>query len=161
MADDDRIYLIVNGLDSSGHFYGESLTSIPMNGTICAWSRQDNRFLWKRNVDRQNIVIDRFAVMPVLLFVAKAWRRPAMDMGYLNIAAIDKQTGQLLIDDRLPSAYSGFHALSINAEEPSIELKSYNARLKLVPLGAPAEPRGNPAQPRERTPKKSADSSEP
>ena len=55
-----------------------------------------------------------------------------MTMGSLIVAAIHKQTGQVLIDEKMPAAYSAFHALSINPEEQSIELKSYNVRLRLV-----------------------------
>ncbi len=134
LADDDRVYLIVNSPDNANQSYGESLTSIRVHGTVLAWSRQDHHFLWKRSIDRQNLVIDRFSAMPVLLFVSRSFKpRPRTDIGSLNIAAVDKQTGQLLINSKIPSIYSGFHALSINAEEPSIELKSYNARLRLVP----------------------------
>lgn len=134
LADDDRIYLIINTLDDSNLSYGESLASIRVHGTIVAWSRKDNRFLWKRAVERQNLVVDRFSTIPVLLFVSRSWKpRPRMDTGSLHITAIHKQSGQLLTDKKIPSIYSGFHAVSINAEEPSIELKSYNARLRLIP----------------------------
>ena len=114
--------------------YGESLASIRMNGTVYAWSRQDNRMLWQKSVKQQNLVVDRFSAMPVLLFVSRSWKqRGRMNISTLSISAIHKQSGQMLIDSKIPSVYSGFHALTINADEPSIELRSYNVRMLLRP----------------------------
>jgi hypothetical protein len=139
LADDDRIYLIANWSDSGGQSFGESLASIRMNGVVFAWSREDNKLLWQKTVKQQNLVIDRFAKMPVLLFVSRTWKpRGRMQVSTLNIAAIHKQSGHMLMPDtKIPSVYSGFHALSINAEEPSIELKSYNVRMRLIPTDGP------------------------
>lgn len=134
LADDDRIYLITNTMDNSAQPYGESLASIRMNGVVFAWSRQDNRLLWQKTVKQQNLVVDRFSKMPVLLFVSRSWKQTGrLSVSSLNVAAIHKQTGTMLIDSKTPSVYSGFHALSINAEEPCIELKSYNLRMRLLP----------------------------
>ena len=144
LADDDRIYLVVNQLDHRNLSYGESLQSIRANGTIYAWSRHDNQYLWSQSIDQQNLVVDRFATLPIMLFVSRSWRAKArMEIGTLNIVAIHKQTGQRLFDSKVSSIYNGFHALSINNEAQSVELKSYNGRLKLSPAddpsGAPRE----------------------
>jgi hypothetical protein len=137
LADDDRIYLIGNTMDNSGQSYGESLASIRMNGVVYAWNRQSNKMIWHKPVRQQNLVVDRFAKMPVLLFVSRSWKQQGqLSVSRLNIAAIHKQTGEMLIDSKTPSVYSGFHALSVNAEEPCIELKSYNLRMRLLPAEA-------------------------
>ena len=137
LADDDRIYLIVNRLENDYQTFGESLASIRVNrGWIFAWNRQDNRFLWQHAVKDQNLVVDRFSNLPVLLFVSRTMRhrrRVNMDIGLLMVTAIHKETGQLLIDTKIPAAFSGFNNLCINMEEKSIELKSYNVRLRILP----------------------------
>jgi outer membrane protein assembly factor BamB len=140
LADDDRIYMIVNSSDTGHQSYGENLASIRINGTVHAWNRHDNRLIWNREIKHQNLVVDRFSTLPVLLCVSRSWKQRAranLGIGTLNITAVHKQTGELLIDKEIPSAYSGFHAISFNAEEPSIDLKSFNMRLRLVPIDSP------------------------
>jgi hypothetical protein len=137
LADDERIYLIVNHSDSDMHTFGESLTSIRVNGAIYAWDRLDHRFLWRQSVKNQNLVIDRFAKSPVLLFISRSWpqrRRIDTSIGRLSIAAIHKQSGRILIDTKFPSAYNAFHAVDIDPVDRTIELKSYNVRLRLVSM---------------------------
>ena len=149
LADDDQIYLVVNSVDTGHQSYGENLASIRVNGTIHAWNRRDNRIAWHTQVKHQNLVVDRFSTLPVLLCVSRSWKqrgRANLGIGTLNITAVHKQTGNLLIDKEIPSAYSGFHAVSLNADEPSIDLKSYNMRMRLVPEDGPvaAAPQPDP-----------------
>ena len=141
LSDDDRIYLILNSLDSGHQTYGESLASIRMNGTIYCWNRKGQQFAWPPlEIKHQNLVIDRFSTLPVLLCVSRSWkpRGPAnIGIGTLNITAVQKQTGKTLINAEIPSAYGGFHAVGFNPSEPSIDLKSYNMRLRLNPADGP------------------------
>jgi hypothetical protein len=56
----------------------------------------------------------------------------------LNIQAIHKQTGKVLHKSSSPSIYGGgFHSLDVNLSEPSIEFKSFNQRMRLVPGNGP------------------------
>lgn len=136
LADDDRIYLITNSMDNGGHTFGESLNSIRVNGTIQAWNRADNKTCWQNpvKVSHQNLIVDRFQNMPVMLFISRTWRRRGRaNLGSLNVVALQKQSGKTLLDAKVPSVYSGFHAISIHPDEPSIELRSYNVRMRLIP----------------------------
>ena len=141
LADEDQIYLIVNSSDTGAYSYGENLASIRLSGTVYAWNRNDNSKIWEREVRHQNLVVDRFSTLPVLLCVSRSWKpqrgRANLGVGTLNITAVHKQTGKLLIEAQIPSSYSGFHAVNFNAEEPSIDLKSYNMRMRLVPVDGP------------------------
>lgn len=139
LADDQHIYFVANVQDTVGfHHYGESLPSVRANGVIFAWRRSDNKLAWRQEVKNQNLVVDRFRGMPVLLFVSRSWKQKGnMSYGTLSIQAIHKQTGKLLHDSTTPSMYSGFHSLDVNFSEPSIELKSYNLRMRLVPTDEP------------------------
>ncbi len=147
LADDAHIYLVVNTLDNSGvHHYGESLLSVRAHGTLYAWNRADGKLAWKQDVKHQNLVVDRFRSLPVMLFVSRSWKpKGNMNIGTLSIQAIHKQSGKVLHDSTTPSMYSGFHSIQVNASEPSIELKSYNLRMRLVPTDGPvAEAKPNP-----------------
>ncbi len=139
LADDDNIYLISNVMETAGfHHYGESLPSIRANGVIHAWKRSDGSLAWRQEVKHQNLVVDRFRSMPILLFVARSWKQKGnISYGTLSIQAIHKQTGKVLHDSTVASMYSGFHSLDVNLSELSIELKSYNLRMRLVPTNGP------------------------
>ena len=139
LADDRHIYLLVNTNDNSGvHHYGESLLSVRAHGTVFAWNRADGKLAWKQDVKHQNLVVDRFRSLPVMLFVSRSWKQKGnMSYGTLSIQAIHKQSGTVLHDSTTPSMYSGFHSIQVNASEPSIELKSYNLRMRLVPSNDP------------------------
>ena len=140
LADEDRIYLIINASDNGPQSYGESLPSIRMNGTVFAWGRKDNRLQWQQEVKHQNLVVDRFSTLPVLLCVSRSWKQRGVgnfNVGTLNLTVIHKQTGQLQMDVKILSQYSGFHAISLNSQEPYIDLKSYNMRMRLVPTVTP------------------------
>ena len=151
LSDDERIYLILNSQDSGHQTYGEGLASIRMNGTVYCWNRTGHQFAWPPlEIKHQNLVIDRFSKLPVLLCVSRSWkpRGPAnIGIGTLNIAAVHKQTGKMLINAEIPSAYSGFHAVGINPGEQSIDLKSFNMRLRLVPADGPVAVAPNNAKP--------------
>ena len=136
--------------DTAGfHHYGESLPSVRANGVIHAWKKSDGKLAWRHEVKNQNLVVDRFRSVPVLLFVSRSWNpRGNMNIQTLSIQAIHKQTGKVLHDSTMPSMYSGFHSLDVNLSEPSIELKSYNLRMRLVPTDGPVA-QAKPATPAE------------
>ena len=141
VSDDHHIYLVVNIPDNSGvHHYGESLLSVRAHGTVSAWNRADGKLAWQQEVKHQNLVVDRFRSLPVMLFVSRSWKQKGnLNYGTLSIQAIHKQSGKRLHDSTTPSMYGGFHSIQVHASEPSIELKSYNLRLRLIPTNAPAE----------------------
>lgn len=150
LEDNDRIYMVVNSTDNNHQSYAESIASIRINGTIYAWDRQTNRLAWKSDVKQQYMVAERFNALPVVLCVSRSWKqrgRGNLGIGMLNITAIHKESGQKLFESQIPSAYSGFHAVSLNAAEPSIDLKSYNMRLRLVPANGPVAQGAEPVKP--------------
>lgn len=147
MIDDDHIYFIANVQDTTGmHHYGESLPSVRANGAVFAWRRTDGKLAWRQDVKNQNLVVDRFRSSPVLLFVSRSWKQKGnLNYGTLSIEAIHKQSGKILHNSTTPSMFTGFHSLDVNYSEPSIELKSYNLRMRLVPTNEPvaeAKPAG-------------------
>ena len=149
LADDDHIYLLVNGRDNSGvHYFGDNLLSIRVHGVVYAWNRSDGKLAWQQEVKNQHLVVDRFRSTPVMLFVSRSWKQKGnLNYSTLSIHAIHKQSGKTLHSSTTPTMYGGgFHSIQVNPSEPSIELKSHNMRLRLVPANeAAAAPPDAPA----------------
>jgi hypothetical protein len=135
IMDDTHIFLVINVQDSMGyHHYGENLPSMRANGVIYAWKRSDGTRAWRQEIKQQNLVVDHFRTLPVLVFVSRSWKQKGnTSYATLTIQAIHKQSGKQLHESETPTMYSGFHSVDVNYSEPAIELKSYNLRLRLVP----------------------------
>jgi hypothetical protein len=143
LADDERVYLVANKGDGSGYHYGDSLSTIAVDGIVCAWDRTTGELLWSRKVADQNLVLDRFGPSPMLLFVSRTWKQKGnASLTILNLLAVSKQTGKTLHESSTPSMYGGFHSLTVRDAEDLVELSSYNLRLRLVPQ-RPAAPATN------------------
>lgn len=155
LADADNVYLIINTPEKSGfQHYGESLPSIRVNGIVMAWRRSDGKLAWRQEIENQNLIVDRFRSVPLMLFIARSWNpRGNLNYGTLSLLTLHKRSGKTLFKSTIPSMYSGFHSLDINLAEPSLELKSYNLRMRLVHAEDPvaqapaAEPTGEPPAP--------------
>ncbi len=132
LFDEDRIYLISNSPNSEHQSFSENLASIPLSGTVNAWDRRTGKYLWQHGIKHQSLVVDRFSKLPVLLCVSRTWKAKN-GLTELKIHAIHKRTGATLLDVSIPSVNLGFNAVGINLEEPSIELKSFNLRMRLIP----------------------------
>lgn len=138
LADEEHLYFMANTPDTRFDHYGESLPSVRANGIIHAWNRSDGKLAWRQEIKNQNLVVDRFQTVPVLLFVTRSWKdRGNANFGILSIKVVDKKSGAILHDSSSPSIYNGFHSLDVNLSEPAIELKSYNQRIRLVPAKGP------------------------
>jgi hypothetical protein len=69
------------------------------------------------------------------LFLTRNWQQEGNSSHTtLELLALHKQTGQTLCEAKSPSAYSGFHSLVVRGSEPSLELQSFNLRLRLSPV---------------------------
>ena len=139
LTDGDKIYFVANKLDTERHIhhFGETLQSIPAHGSVSAWNRSDGGLIWSRELQHQNLIVERFRSLPVLLFVSRSSeqkrRKGKIHHAMMSVQAIHKESGTVLHDSTNPNAQSGFHSLELNPNEPSIELKSYSLRVKLRP----------------------------
>ena len=141
LADEDRVYLLVNSQNQGGYqHFAESLPSVRANGTMFAWERSTGKLLWKHTLTNQHLIVERLRSSPVLLFCAREWKQKAnVNFSQLNLAVLHKQSGKLLHQSTTPTMYSGFHAMVVNPAEQSLELRSYNLKLKLVPDDSPPD----------------------
>ncbi len=134
LADAECLYLIANHGDGNTYHYGDSLATLPVNGTVCCWDRVTGELLWSRAVEDQNLVLERFNPSPVLLFLTRTWKQKAnASFTLLNMLAVAKRSGQTLHESSVPSMFGGFHSLTLREQESTIELASYNLKLRLAP----------------------------
>ena len=141
LADDERIFLVVNAQNNTGYqHFAESLPSVRSHGAIYAWQRSTGERLWKHDVKNQHLVLERFRSSPVLLFCSREWKQKGnINFSQLALSVVHKQTGKKLHESSTPTMYSGFQSLAILPMEQSLELRSYNLRMKLVPIEAAPE----------------------
>lgn len=136
LEDANMIYVIVNvgRVDSS---FGD-LSAITVNGEIFAFDKAEGGLRWRREISRRRLLCEDFRHSPVLLFADNERTQKAhQDVWRVNLFAIDKQSGEQVLDEPLymssPPAFRGF---SVDAERRSIDLTAYNARLRLQAVQA-------------------------
>lgn len=79
-------------------------------------------------------MLERFNPSPVLLFLTRTWKQKAnASFTLLNMLAVAKRSGQTLHESSVPSMFGGFHSLTLREQESTIELASYNLKLRLAP----------------------------
>lgn len=139
LIDADNLYLVANHGDGNTYHYGDSLTTLPVNGTVACWDRVTGELLWTREITDQNLVLERFAASPVLLFLTRSWKQNGnASYTLLNMLAIGKRSGLTLHESSVPSMFGGFHSLTLREHESTIELASYNLKMRLVPRREPS-----------------------
>jgi outer membrane protein assembly factor BamB len=134
LVDGYRLYLVANSPTGQGYHYGDSLPTIPVNGRVAAWDLRTGELLWQRDVAAQHLVLDRLQQSPALIFLSRSWKQQG-NASYTQLAllAIHKDSGEVLYEKTSPSAFSGFHGVSVRGWEPTVELQAYNLRLRLGP----------------------------
>lgn len=150
ISDLDNTYIISNSRNAA--VYSESMPSISVNGTVHAFERGTARPLWKREIDNQNLLVENFTHTPLMIFCVRAYL-PAERHWSSTVLALDKQTGTPLVESTTP-ANSDFRSLTLNMADRSIELRTYNNRVRLapvppvapaaLPIPAPSDPATDP-----------------
>jgi len=139
LIDAERLYLVINNNDYADN-YGDSLLSTHVDGLVIAWDRQTGRMLWRTSVEEQNLVLDRFAESPLLVFLSREWKQVAQaSYTKLRLLVLDKVTGRVRLTSESPSLFGGFHGLKVLPGTTGVELTSYNMRLRLTPQGQAAD----------------------
>lgn len=133
-ADEERIYLLVNSLNGNHSRFPENLHSVNAHGTIFTWDRATGELLWKSPIEDQQLILERFRRSPVLVFCSREWKQKEnLHYAELSLKVLQKQTGKVLHESLTPTMYSGFQSLVILPDEHSLELRSHNLKMKLVP----------------------------
>ncbi len=139
LADHDNVYLIINRKrDTSGRFYYYSdgnMATVTVNGSIFAWNRETGKFLWQQKVDDQKLVLMHFTHSPLLVFYTRMYKR-VENFGFYatNTLAVDKFTGKKRVEVSAPTNYSGFQTYDLSLRERTLEMRSYQSRLRITAL---------------------------
>jgi outer membrane protein assembly factor BamB len=129
---------------------GSGMRALPVNGTIFAFDLGTGKTRWYNKVESQQLVLDLFEEMPVLLFTSRyqTWTQngPARNVIQIVTAkSISKQTGKLLYDNnsdpndktrdaKYPPLVQQwmFHELSVKDSGTRFEFKSQGMVLSHV-----------------------------
>ncbi|MCA9115743.1 MAG: PQQ-binding-like beta-propeller repeat protein [Planctomycetaceae bacterium] len=132
VADASRLYLAINRPQKGNRFfYSDGIPVLRINGLMIAFDREQGRQLWKQEVQNQSLVLQQLGHTPFLVFATRNHvRRKRMSYWYLNLQAIDKQSGRKLLDIGTGTS-SGFRSMHLNMAERWLQLESYNQRFRI------------------------------
>jgi outer membrane protein assembly factor BamB len=135
--------MVVNMGVQPGLLPGSGMRSVPVDGHFYALDRKTGKVRWTSPVQHQQVVLEHFREMPIVMFTA----RPGMDNNNVmmgggrmrfnngnnmqNIAfkSIDKRTGKLLLDEADVGNNSMFHALNMDLRAGKIELVGQQVKI--------------------------------
>jgi outer membrane protein assembly factor BamB len=131
LEDRDNTYLIVN-VGRSGSAFTE-VQAVAVNGEVFAFEKTTGELRWRHEIARRRLMCEDFTQLPALLFVDNdRTQRGNQDVWRVNLFAIDKRTGETVLDEpHYMTSTPVFRGFSVQPERRSIELTSYNTRLRL------------------------------
>ncbi|MBS0265352.1 MAG: PQQ-binding-like beta-propeller repeat protein [Planctomycetes bacterium] len=132
VADRESLFLLLNK-NPITHNSTDQIPFLRANGTMLSFDLRTGKQRWKQPVQGKNLLLERLASSPFLLFSQSEFRQKGkVPVWTLNLLAIDKLTGTKLLDLKTV-AQPGFRALIVNAAERYVELRSFSERLRLYP----------------------------
>jgi hypothetical protein len=131
-CDPDRYYLFLDRDNSAPSSLGTSriqmqntpLRTVAVNGPLYAFDRASGKRLWSYGnglFENQNIVIEQFADLPVILAVSMVSNRQT-NINSQPVVAIEKARGRLIIERAHPYDGQAFQNLTVNQKNGQIEL---------------------------------------
>jgi outer membrane protein assembly factor BamB len=141
LSDAATTYVVVNSGNGGSHFYQAEIPSAAVDGEVLAFDRASGDLRWRREVPNQRLLVEEFGHSPVLLF-AFSDNRPPQKAGRpawrMDLLALDKRTGEPVLDETCYLNQPPYiRDLTVNPERRSIELGSFNVRLRLQAVPKP------------------------
>ena len=131
-ADFSTVYLVLNRR-FQGSYYSINLSSVRVHGLICAFDRATGQERWRKELEQQNLVLDKLDHAPVVMLASRTYKRQDNLRYYiLKLVAFDKHTGRQLANLETSSNYWSFRGLRLNLAERFIEFTAYNRRIRLI-----------------------------
>ncbi|MGH7200978.1 MAG: PQQ-binding-like beta-propeller repeat protein, partial [Planctomycetaceae bacterium] len=152
LLDRNYAYLIVNRSGGNGgRFHSTNLPVLQVNGGVLAFDRTSGRRLWSQDVRNHHLLWQHATASPVMLFAANGnVRKGDSYYGELRLLAIDRRTGETLLDDSYHSQYSSsLRWLDVNLRDRYIELRTYNQRIRLTAVSNEDAPAARPVSQRD------------
>jgi outer membrane protein assembly factor BamB len=124
----------------------QGMRALPVNGMVYSFNGETGKLRWIARAENQQLILDRFDEMPVLLFAARYTRfsrkPPQRALSILALETINKQNGKLLYrntsdpDDTrsegyqpLPMNGTTFFAVNLNPAEGKFEFVANNVKV--------------------------------
>jgi hypothetical protein len=118
----------------SGDPYGGALgmNSVAVNGWVYAFDRANGEVLWWNEVKNQQLLLEQFEELPIVLFVAGLNREssPGNVAQSMSVYSIDKGTGKRLMIKEFGGVNTMFHALQVDPRAHTIDLVSSVLRVR-------------------------------
>jgi outer membrane protein assembly factor BamB len=159
LSDRDTYYLLLNKPNDGKLVQGvwtniyHGMQSLPLNGTVHAFEADSGKLRWRIEVANQQIVLEQFKDLPMLLFTARVNKFQNVGAGGFGVQqqvaavlAIHKQTGKRLYDKELPSNGQTFHMITADQKAGAVEMISFQFKIRFALENPNGEPMGN-AQP--------------
>jgi outer membrane protein assembly factor BamB len=141
------------GQIQSGLQPGSGMRSLPVDGFFYAIDRKTGQYNWYNEVKQQQIVLEHFREMPIVMFTARPYAMMGKGMRnwnqqVTNFRSYHKYSGKLLAEDDNVSQNSMFYALNMDLRGGKIELLGYQMRVvHILPNHVAAGKESQPAQP--------------
>jgi hypothetical protein len=146
LFDADRYYLILDRDAAAGSSNDTSrlnignnymLRTMNVNGPIYAFDRITGKRLWWYGdglLENQQLVIDRFAEMPVIIAASPVMQRKNNTTTQLHpVVVIEKARGRLLFDKPVVFDSQHFINLTVDHKNGTIDFKKQNCRIAIMP----------------------------
>jgi outer membrane protein assembly factor BamB len=143
----------IAGQIQSGLQPGSGMRSLPVDGFFYAIDRKTGQYNWYNEVKQQQVVLEHFREMPIVMFSARPYAMMGKGMRnwnqqVTNFRSYHKYSGKVLVDDENVSQNSMFHALNMDLRAGKIELVGYQIKiLHILPNHVAASKDSQPAQP--------------
>jgi outer membrane protein assembly factor BamB len=145
VADPDRFYLAVdaplNGQKVVGGLLPNAMhmRAVKVNGNLYAYDRTTGKLCWDSDgkVEHQMLLLEQFQDLPVVILTAQ-YRKANGPVGNpfgnmcMGVLVFDKREGACLLQKEYVNGGNQFFALNANLQEKTIELQSFEMRVRLV-----------------------------
>jgi outer membrane protein assembly factor BamB/tetratricopeptide (TPR) repeat protein len=145
----DYYYVAINGpLDPNIQNWGGGIMPnlmpnfgyrmVAVNGEVYAFDRRTEKLKWRTRVENQMLILNEVGDLPVLLFTSRyTSNNGGRFMQEVAIKAIQKWSGKIIYDEKLPQNSQQFHALNVDPEAGVIELVAWNLKVRLETVKDP------------------------
>jgi outer membrane protein assembly factor BamB len=101
------------------------ILTVRVNGMLCAFDRRTGGLRWTSATPLQNILLDQFEELPIVLCAVRVTQRTALPGGtavYKRVRSIDKRTGKIICNREVVADINPFHALRADPRAGTIDL---------------------------------------
>lgn len=117
---------------------GSGLRSLPVNGWLYAFRRDNGKVAWRTEVEPQHLLLTEFRALPVLILTARGQKLTGSvsnrsSVPFVTATVIDRRTGKVVYQPQGTAAAPYFHALYRDAKGGLIELAGANNSLRVTP----------------------------